>query len=217
MKDKSLANLRITAGPVETLYLNERRVEDRFISHLNAIESRTRTELREGGGEVGMAVVKLGGKRSTEQSTTYTLDKPIAQALLLHEALAQNGSLRRSPNDPHPGDYVQFAGRAFLSHPTRSPGDVPLPTHTAAYPALEAERARQESWQQALGSPDPTMWLLVLDDDSKFSAAVLASRWLNADAITSYVHTRWQAFGVVEGVIDSVPLLSALHITWVHG
>ncbi|WP_043687408.1 hypothetical protein [Streptomyces xylophagus] len=221
MADESLtdvlARLRFTAGPVETLYLNELRVGERFVSHLGVIESYTRTAHRQVGGELGVGVVKLSGARSTEDGITYTLREPIAQALVLRESLAQDGSLHRSARHPHPGDYVQLSGRACLSHPTRYPHDDCLPTHTAAYPALEAERARQECWLQALGSPGATMWLLVLDDGPKLSAAVLASGWLRDNAVTSYVHTHWEAFGVVEKVIDSVPLLSALHIAVDHG
>ncbi len=130
MKGDVLADLSFTAGPVETLYLNEQRVGERFVSHLGAVESLTQSAHREGGGELGVSVAKVGGKLASERGVTFSLREPIAQARVLYESLAQDGSLRHSPRDPHPGDYVQFSGLADLYHPTRNQHDDRLPPPT---------------------------------------------------------------------------------------
>ncbi len=110
--DELLANLRFVGGPVETIYLNQTRIREGFITHLGAIESFTRTAIKEVSAET--PVVKIGAGVSSESDVTWSLSDPIAQVLVLHAALESRGLLY-SIDNAAPGRYVGFVGAAVLS------------------------------------------------------------------------------------------------------
>jgi len=76
---------------VETLYLNQTRVQETFIGQLGAIEPFTRTATKEGSVEV--PIVKVGAGLASEAGVTWTLSDPTAQVLVLRASLEAEGAL----------------------------------------------------------------------------------------------------------------------------
>jgi hypothetical protein len=218
-----LLKLRFAAGPIQSFYLNEDRVNERFTSHLGAITSWTRTAGKEAGGGIDLKVVKAEVKGSGGSDVTYGIDDPLARALLLRHGLERAGVIRKPEAATVVGEYVIASGRACLRHPEAEKGYPPgLVDHSQCIPAmdpryrkLDFDRARAEAVRLALAGPAQTndrMWLLVLTSGNEIlAAAVLNSLWIN-DAMISYLHFRWTMFGTLRERIDNVPVLAAIHV-----
>ena len=169
-----LARLRFVGGPVETIYLSERRTEEAFITEVGAIESFTRTAAKEASGRAGIPVVEIGGVISSEAGVTYTLDNPLTQVLVLRAALESKGLLH-DIDDAAPGRYIRFAGTAVLSRPDLF-DDIQqkaLEEHPGLYEALEAERARNESILRVTKESEYDLWLLTLSEGNAVCPAIL--------------------------------------------
>jgi hypothetical protein len=221
-----LLKLRFSAGPLQSLYLNEDRVNERFISHLGAITAWTRSAEKGGSGGIDLKLVKGEVKGGLGNQITYGVDNPLARALLLREAL-QTAGVVRMPQSATVGQYVIASGQACLRHPTMEEGNEYLlsqmqlagcvPDTDPRYEQLELDRSRAEAVRLALAGPagsNDRMWLLTLSHgDQIHSASVLNSRWLN-DAIISYMNTSWTMFGTLREQIGGVPTLAAIHV-WV--
>jgi hypothetical protein len=219
---QDLLNLRFVPGPLQSLYLNNDRVAERFTSHLGAIIGWTRQAKVGGGGGVDLKVVKgdIKGERGNELS--YDLSDITVRALLLRDAL-QDANVIRSPEQATVGQYVICSGRACLRHPNLLPPGLIshegcLPETDPRFVALEQDRARAEAYRLALAGPassNDRMWLLTLGPGADVTAAaVLNSLWIN-DAFVSYIHTDWTMFGTLRERIGGVPTLAAIHV-WVN-
>ena len=205
-----VSQLRFQSGPVETLYLNEVRVRERFIAHLGAVEDVVRSATREAGGEIALPL-KIGGKVGGETSVTWTLSDPVAQVLVLRTALEERGEITGADR-PEPGTYVVRSGLALLSRPGAFSVGRPVdPPELLA--ALEQERQHQEGWLRAMQGPEAKMWLLAVSDGPSVSAAVLDNQWLRP-GLPSYLGgaVPWEIFGTLRSYIEDVPLLALLHI-----
>ena len=89
-----VGRLRFVSSSAPTIYLNEQLVKDMFVSQLGAIESFARTAAHKLAGEAGAGgLVRLGGSRSGTQEIHYDLSQPLTQALVLHSALKDQGSV----------------------------------------------------------------------------------------------------------------------------
>lgn len=209
--------LRIAARPSQTLYLNNERVDEQFISQLDSISEWIRQTGADAQGEVSVSGAEGG---------VGTLgDKPLARALVIRETLQSLGAIR-SPEEAAAGQYVVGMGRSCLRHPqleANLPATVKLhgdciPVADQRYQSLEFDRARAEAVRLALAGPassDDRMWLLVLTEGDEINcAAVLNSRWIN-DAVISYLHAPWVIFGIFREKIADVPVLGAIHV-WVQ-
>jgi hypothetical protein len=219
-----LVNLRFMPGPLQSLYLNQDRVNERFNSHLGAITTWTRSVDREKSGGGDLKVVHGGVARTSSQEVAYGVESPVVRALLLREALEAQRVVR-SPDSAMVGQYVLASGRSCLRHPEAEAKYPPgLIDHSSCiqetderYEALELDRARAESVRLALAGPASTnerMWLLLLQDAGNLNAAaVLNSRWID-DAVVSYMHATWTMFGTLRDEVADVPLIAAIHV-WV--
>lgn len=207
---KIVSQLRFRSGPVETVYLNEIRLRERFIAHLGAIEDFTRSGLKEGSAEVPL--LKFGGKLGQGTSVTWSLSDPVAQALVLRAALEEQDVLV-PPAQAKPGDYVVVSGQALLSRPEAfTAGLAPVPPELLA--ELEEERQRQEQWLRAMEGPEAAMWLLVLAEGGSFNAAVLDNRWLRP-GLPSFLGSDipWELLAILRSRTPTVLLLAGLHVT----
>src|ERR1017187_39023 len=210
---QSLAGLRFVGGPVETIYLSERRTQEGFITAVGAIESFTRTAAKEASAETPF--VKIGAGASSEAGVTYTLSNPLTQVLVLRAALESKGLLYESDN-VIPGHYIKFAGAAALSRPGVL-DDIQqntLEEHAGLYETLEAERARTESILRATGDSKHDLWLLTLSKDNVVCPAILSSEWLRS----TFRHwigmdSPWEIFALARGFYKTgVPNLAAIHV-----
>jgi len=52
-----IRQLRFQPGPIQSLYLNADRVNERFVSHLGAVNRWTRSAQRGGGAGIGLTIV----------------------------------------------------------------------------------------------------------------------------------------------------------------
>jgi hypothetical protein len=217
-----LLKLRFSAGPLQSLYLNEDRVNERFIGHLGAITAWTRSAEKGGGGGVDLKVVKADVKGSAGNQVTYGLNDPIVRALLLREALQGEGVVR-PPQSAAVGQYVIASGQSCLRHPDLQFAPEFLlnagcpPDDDPRYEELELDRSRAEAVRLALAGPassNDRMWLLMLSHGRQIQAAsVLNTRWVN-DAVISYLNKSWTIFGTLREAIGGVPTLAAIHV-WV--
>src|SRR5713101_3153529 len=89
-----ILKLRFTPGPLQTLYLNEERANERFISHLGAITGWTHSAGKEGGGGADLQIVKADARANTSNAITYGIENPLVRALVLREALHTSGNIR---------------------------------------------------------------------------------------------------------------------------
>ncbi len=217
--------MRFSVGPIETTYLNEDRVRERFVSHHREIKDFTLGARRTAAGEIRLFGAKAGASRDETKGVTYGLEDPLTQALALRHALEQQPGAVAQPGDDNVafGGYLVASGKPFLYGvaPDKKPSDLKfLPSApdvpAGAFDELLAARAEQEQFAR-IGDPTARMWLLVLlgDDGSVVAAAVVPSKWLERrwGSIGSYIAHNWEVFGVVERVVDGVPLLTALHAT----
>jgi hypothetical protein len=208
-----LGKLRFDCTAVETLYLNQTRVRESFIGQLGAIESFTRTATKQG--SVEAPVIKFGAGLSAESGVTWTLTEPVAQALVLHTALQQEGALRPLAGAA-PGSYVDVTGTGSISRPGMldSAHRSVLRSRPGLYGALEAERAAQENVLRMIEGADASMWLMTIGDGAELSASVLDERWLSRSASSWLTGYRWRVFAMVRRAHDTgVPLLATLHIS----
>jgi hypothetical protein len=221
---EDLLRLRFAAIPLQSMYLNADRVNERFIGHLGAITEWTRRAERGKGGEVDLKLIRGKADKRDADNITYSLDSPVAQALVLREALQGQGDLR-SQDAATVGQYVVVSGRACMRNPELERSIPPefvlhegCPSiENATYQRMELDRGAAEAMRIALAGPEQVtdrMWLLTLTEGAEFQAAsVLNSIWID-DAVISYMHHEWTMFGTVRNRIDDVPVLAAIHV-WV--
>jgi lactam utilization protein B len=210
---KLLSSFRFSSGPMETLSLNEARVQENFISQLGAVESLTRVATE--GGSLETPFVKLGGSLSSEAGATWVLNDPITQALVLHAALESQGSLH-GPDDARPGRYVMTSGVGAISRLRMLDGlhRERLHDHPGLYEKLEAERAKQEEIMHMTGRPEKSLWLLTIAEGTSICAATLEDTSLR-DPFRhwAYADSPWEFFGLVRRIHETgVPWLAPLHL-----
>lgn len=89
-----LTSVTFTTDPIDTLFLNERRVSEQFTLHLGAINSFVRSY--SSGKRAGTDIRIFRGELSAEQSNqvTWSLEAPIAQALVLRAALTERNVIQ---------------------------------------------------------------------------------------------------------------------------
>jgi hypothetical protein len=213
-----ILKVRIAGRPSQTLYLNNDRVNEQFVSQLDTISEWLRHNNANAQSEVNVSGTGDGAGTLGSQ--------PLARALAVREALQWIGAVR-SPAEADVGQYVISTGRSCLRHPQLEanypPGLKPhddncIPVDDPRYQSLELDRARAEAVRFALGGGaaqvNDRMWLLTLTEGSDISsAAVLNSLWIN-DAVISYLHDPWTMFGVYRERVSDVPLIAAIHV-WV--
>lgn len=220
-----LEQLQFSAQTPQVLYLNCDRVDTLFVARLGAIkefenqvgleaEGKLGVKLRFPGAEVGGGVAG-GGSRGS--SVTYTLAKPIAQALVLETQLANEGTIAPVETAQR-GDYVSATGMACFLRPGEDPPGRSreqlhrpwcLGEQDARLVALEAERSLQE-----YDSKGREYWLLVLQHENGeiVAASVIDASWFDINTKSSYIrqHLPTVAFGLLERRIEGIPLLSAI-------
>jgi hypothetical protein len=183
-----------------------------FVSQLGAVESFARTAAHELAGEAGAGgFVRLGGSRSGSQEIHYDLSQPLTQALVLHSALRDQGSVQPARTDLARGTFVEVVGEVYLP----GLGAMPQLGHTRldqTVAALEAECHRQQQVVRAFGDADTTLMLLIVKDDSRLSASVIDRKHVRAGAAGSYLAGALEAFGLMEGSISDVPLFTLIYM-----
>jgi hypothetical protein len=215
---KLLAGLTFVGGPVETIYLNDKRAEEAFITQVGAIESFTRTAAKEASGKIPVA--EIGGVISSGAGVKYSTGNPLTQVLVLRAALESKGLLHDIDNAA-PGRYIRFAGTAVLSRPGLF-DDIQqkaLEQHPGLYEALEAERAKEESNLRKARDSEHYLWLLTLSEGTVVCPAILTSEWLRG-TYRGWVglDSPWEIFALSRGFYKSgfyktgVPSLEAVHV-----
>lgn len=109
-----LSKFQFPSGPMETLSLNEARIQENFISQLGAIESLTRVGTTNASLET--PYIKFGVGGSSQAAATWVLNDPVTQALVLRAALDSKGSLYGLA-DAEPGRYIISSGIGAISRP----------------------------------------------------------------------------------------------------
>jgi hypothetical protein len=220
---EEILGLRFSSGPIQSLYLNEDRVNENFTIQLGAVAALVRSAGNQGAGTLNFKIVEVSKQKAAGNEIHYDLHDPLARALTLRTAL-QSENLIQAPDNAAVGQYVVGSGVASL----RSPD---LGLFYSVYPQrildddpriqeLERDRAASEAMRIALAGPGATsdrMWLLTLTDDDQIAAAsVLNTRWID-DSVISYVSTmfKWHIFGTLRQRISGVPLLAAIHV-WIE-
>lgn len=217
---KLLDGLTFVGGPVETIYLNDKRAEEAFITQVGAIESFTRTAAKELSGGGGPPFVTISGKKSTGAVVEYSTDNPLTRVLVLRTAL-ESKRLVYDIDHNAPGRYIRFAGAAVLSRPGLF-DDMQreaLEQHPGLYEALEAERAKEESNLRVAGDLEHKLWLLTLSEGPVVCPAIITSEWLRG-TYRGWVglDSLWEIFAFSRGFYKSgfyttgVPSLEAVHV-----
>jgi hypothetical protein len=210
-----LGQLRFVSGPLETIYLNERRTRDDFRSQLGAIESFTRGRSKQG--DARLPFVNLGVGAGSQTEATWSLTDPTAQALVLRAALESQGLLF-DLDSAEPGRYVQCTGRGLLSRPGTLVDQhrAGLASWPGLYEELEAERAKEEELLTVIGEGHPDLcWLMTVDTGTHVAAANLGNRWLSK-SLRAWLGSdvRWNVFARFIHLNErGVPLLAAFHVT----
>lgn len=221
---EELLNLRFVPRPLESLYLNDDRVTERFVGHLGSIGEWTRRAERDGSFGVDLKVINATGGLSRGNELSYDLHDITVRAILLREAL-QAANVIRSPEEATEGQYIICSGRACLRHPDMDPRLPILINHDEEclaeadprFVALERNRASIESFRLALAGPAPSndrMWLLTLGPGADVKAAAVLNSACIRFAASSYIHFNWTMFGTLRERIEGVPSLAAIHV-WV--
>jgi lactam utilization protein B len=210
---KLLSRFQFSSGPMETLSLNEARVQENFISQLGAIASLTRVATKNGTLETPF--VKLGGGLSSEAGATWVLNDPITQALVLRAALESQRSLH-GLDEAEPGRYIITSGVGAISRPDMLEDlhRERLHEHPDLYEKLEAERAKQEKIMHMTGKPEKSLWLLTIDEGASVCAATLEGTALRDPFRNwAYADSPWEFFGLVRRIHETgVPWLAPLHL-----
>lgn len=208
------------------MYLNDDRVDTHFVARLGAIQEFTRNAEASAKGTLGVKLGFLGvgeaaasveAGHTGEASVTYSLDKPIAQALVLEAALARDGAIR--PVDvARRGEYVSATGRACFMRPnTDPPGYTREELHRAWCLKEEDDRLVRLERVRALQEFDSggrDYWLLILqaEDGRVTAASVVDASWFVPNIISSYrrEHEPTAVFGVLENHVGEIPLISSM-------
>jgi hypothetical protein len=220
---EEILGLRFSSGPIQSLYLNEDRVNENFTIQLGAVATLVRGAGRQGGGTLNLKVVELNKQKTASNEIQYDLHDPLARALVLRTALRSENALH-TPGDAAIGQYVVGSGLACLRSPDLEafyPIDHQcIPDTDPRMRELERDRVVSEAMRIALAGPTATsdrMWLLTLaDGDRIVVASVLNTRWIDGSVI-SYNHTefKWHIFGTLRQRISGIPALAALHV-WIE-
>jgi hypothetical protein len=218
---EEILGLRFSSGPIQSLYLNEDRVNENFTIQLGAVATLVRSAGQQGMGTLNFKIVEVGKQKTAGNEIHYDLHDPLARALTLRTALQSEG-LIQTPDDAAVGQYVVGSGAASLRSPDLGAFHSVFPHIMEDDPRiqeLERDRAASEAMRIALAGPAATsdrMWLLTLTVDDQIAAAsVLNTRWID-DSVISYISTtfKWHIFGTLRQRISGVPLLAAIHV-WI--
>ena len=201
-----LETLTFQSDPIETLYLNEPRVQERFIQHLGAIKEFVRTSTKSGTGGVS-TVFKVEGTVESQAQVTWNLEAPIAKALLLRATLQKSGEAR-ALSGASVGDYVTVSGSGYLVGGFEEGW---LPIDKGLYESIESRRSRQEQRMQRT-RPDTQLLTLALLRREPLPPAVsfVDIRWVAA--VSEHWEIPTEVFGVfrdTEG--GTFPVISAIH------
>ena len=210
------------------LYLNRDRVDTLFVARLGSIQEFTQKAGKSLKGTLGVKVGFLGVAEASagaeaghagEASVTYTLDKPLAQALVLEAALAHDGAIR-GIDAAQRGEYVSATGIACFRRPHTDPpgytwGKLHRPwclqEQDNRFVQLEEKRALQE-----FDSKGKEYWLLVLqkEDGTIVAASVADASWFDPNTSSSYMreHLPTTIFGILESKVEEIPLISPMLI-----
>lgn len=212
----------------QVMYLNRDRVDTLFVATLGSVQEFTQkagTSL-EGTlgvkfGFLGVAEASASGKagHAGEASVTYTLDKPIAQALVLEATLAHSGAIK-GVDAAQRGEYVSATGIACCRRPNADPPGYTfdelhrpwcLKKQDNRFVRLEQKRALQE-----FDSQGREYWLLVLQEEDGMivAASVADASWFDRNTWSSYqrAHLRTAIFGILESKVEEIPLISPMLI-----
>jgi hypothetical protein len=214
---KVITRLTFDSGPVETLYLDETRVHEDFISQFGAIASYTRLATREGSGGLTTPILKIDAGGSSEADVTWNLDHPIIQTLVLRAVLSSQ-NLLHGVDDLKSGRYIIFSGAGTISRPGMFDNlhRERLHQYPDLYERLEAERAMQEKEMQETDGPCESLWLLTINEGVWVCAATLMGSLLRPP-FRHWIHvdSPWGIFGLCRRIHDEteVPWLAPLYLS----
>jgi len=204
-----IGRLQFVSSPAPAIYLNEALVSETFSAHLGAVDSFTRSASREvtGGAK---AVVSVGGAKGTQEQIEYRLSDPLTQALVLHSALGAEKRVRRPAAKTSVGTFVEAVGSAYfpgLKQPTATPSEL-----QDVADSLEAECERQIEVARAFGKTDADLLALVLKGDRLVCGSVIDRAHVRPNVAASYLGNTQICFGLMERVLDGLPLFTLLYM-----
>jgi hypothetical protein len=206
--------------PLQSLYLNQQRVDEHFTTQIGAIASLGVAVDREVSGTVDLKFFSIGKQKTVGEQVSYDMTNPLARVLVLRAALDLKGRIHR-PEDAQINQYVVGSGVMCIQGPGFvAPGlsDCLDPTDPRMV-ALESNRAAVEAVRLGIGGPQPVwerMWLLTLLDDGHVNLATVLSTDAIDHAMSSYAIGRFRCsvFGILRQMIEGVPMLSPIH-AWI--
>jgi hypothetical protein len=208
-----LNSLTFTADPIDTLYLNERRVSEHFIINLGAIESLIRSVSSGKSGGTDLKIVQ--GEVSAQQSAqvTWNLQSPIAKALVLRAALTEKRNAFQEPDEASEGDYVLISGIGYVTaadYEVDSMRELIDPIEEGLYDQIESARSSREKWKK---KSDPTSeqftLTLLRDERPRVCVTFLDSRGLSLDSEHWALPT--EVFGAVRERIGTALRVRCIH------
>lgn len=207
-----LNSVTFTADPIDTLFLNEQRVGEQFTLHLGAIKSfvRSYSSGKRGGTDIRI----FRGELSAEQSSqvTWSLEAPIAQALVLRAALTERNVIQ-DPAQARKGEYVVISGVGYLTGGDYELGTMRVlldPIEEGLYDQIESERSSQEQRTKGKKLESELSSLTLLRDEApRVCVTFLNERWLSD--VSEHWELRTEVFGVVRKRIGSALRVSCIH------
>jgi hypothetical protein len=213
----------LSSGPIQSLYLNEDRVNENFTTQLGAVAILVGSAGKQGVGTLNFKIVEVSKQKKAGNEIQCDLRDPLARALAPRTAL-QSENLTKTPNNAAVGQYFVGSGLPCLRSPDLGsfyPIDRQyIPDAGPRVQELERDRAASEAIRIALAGPTATsdrMWLLTLaDGDQIVVASLLNTRWID-DSVINYISTmfRWHISGILRQRISGVPSLAAIHV-WIE-
>ena len=209
---ETAASLVLPVGYRETIYLHPLRVTRAFRSEIGSVRSFVQSveEHGEAGGELNAWLVKVAGKAGEQRglSLEFEVDDPYVMALLLFGALEKAARLADPCDLLDPSAYYHVMGSSRVFHPDISA----LPEHLPGAEEVEEERVRQEN-------------LLRWGDDSANAASmlfaapcpvalILSRRYLDNEALGSYMAGTYGVLGRYESDVGNVRFLAPMYVWW---
>jgi hypothetical protein len=206
--------------PLQSLYMNQHRVDEHFTTQIGAIASLAVDVDREISGTVDLKFISIGKQRTVGNQVSYDMTNPLARVLVLRAALDVKGRIHRA-EDAQINQYVVGSGVMCIQGPDFVAPRLPdcLDPADPRMVALESDRAAVEAVRLAIGGPQPVwehMWLLTLLEDGDPKLATVLSTAGIDPSMSSYAigRVRCSVFGILRQTIEDVPMVSPIHV-WI--
>ena len=205
------------------LYLNQKRLGDRFLGKLGAIDTFSKSVETTGGANAKLKAVvaeaTLESARGRHATINWNLSDSLAQALVLRAYLESAGELRTEPRAAMMMDFVLVGGPGGLVHPDFVPDHANWPRNDLSVKAA-SEVADEVQKQVRLGtSPDhaPAYWVSFAHAAGGTVVSTLGTGSVIQTEVRQWAWSggKYCIFGQKVRDWDSWTLVSPLHV-WIE-